>query len=141
MNKKYINRITKLLKEGEPNSDSLRKKCIRITFDELRPKDDLELKMFLRDLHNYGCQCGMVHCMINYTNTEKFFNENKDDINIMLYEDMRDSGIYDLSEMFSNNWDKEDPLCINTLNMNLMAYYAYEETMYKIANEIGLENL
>ena len=45
---------------------------------------------------------------------------------------MSDTGIYSLPELFGDKWDKEDPLGNSDFNMNLLAWFGFEETLRKI---------
>ena len=45
---------------------------------------------------------------------------------------MNGTGIYSLSELFGNKWDKEDPLGNSDFNMNLLAWFGFVETMRNI---------
>lgn len=42
------------------------------------------------------------------------------------------SRIYSLPELFGDKWDKEDPLGNSDFNMNLLAWFGFEETMRNI---------
>ena len=54
---------------------------------------------------------------------------------------MYETGIYSLPELFGNNWDKEDPLGNSDFNMNLLAWFGFEETLRKIGYKFEqLEN-
>ena len=56
----------------------------------------------------------------------------KDEIDELLYDLMNGTGIYSLPELFGDKWDKEDPLGNNDFNMNLLAWFGFEETMRNI---------
>lgn len=84
------------------------------------------------DLLSYGCVSGMIGELIYYCDTEKFYKKHKEEINEMLKD-------YCLFGVFGDKFDSEDQLCLETSNRNLLAWFAFEETTRKIANEIGLE--
>ena len=85
-----------------------------------------------RDVLNYGCQSGTVGFLIYYSDTVAFYKKYKEEINTLLYGLMGDIGINSMSELFGDKWDKEDPLCIDCYNQNLMAWFGFEETMRNI---------
>jgi hypothetical protein len=45
---------------------------------------------------------------------------------------MNETGLYSLPELFGDKWDKEDPLGNNDFNMNLLAWFGFEETLRSI---------
>lgn len=83
------------------------------------------------DLANDGCISGMVAPLIYYDDTISFYEGHKEEIDELLYKTMEESGIYRLDELFTN-WNKEDPLAIYRNNQNLLAWFAFEETVRKI---------
>ena len=89
-------------------------------------------KAIFTDVLNYGCQSGIVSDLIYYSDTVKFYNKYKDEINELLYCISADCGIFDLSQLFGDKWDKEDPLANETTNQNLLAWFGFEETLRNI---------
>ncbi len=94
---------------------------------------------FFSDLMNHGCVSGMVSGLIYYSETTKFFTDHKDEINKMLSSTLDECGLGCPSELFGNKFDTDDFLCIETTNMNLLAWYSFEETTRSVANQLGLE--
>mgnify|MGYP003311139793 CR=1 FL=1 len=92
-------------------------------------------KHIFTDVLYHGCQSGMVGFLICYTDTVRFYKQYKEEIDELLYEYMSDTGIYSLPELFGDKWDKEDPLGNSDFNMNLLAWFGFEETL----RNIGLE--
>ncbi len=78
----------------------------------------------------HGCQSGIVTSLIYYDDTTKFYDNHKAEINALLY----DLGIYNPLELFGDKWDREDPLALDVLNKNLLAWFAFEETLRQIAS-------
>lgn len=115
---------------GDGNGKNLVDNCIDILVDELVDcETDEDKKGWINDLLQHGCSSGMIGALIYYNDTIAFYEENKDDINALLYEQMEETGIYSLSEMFGKNFDEEDPLCINQINKNLLVWFAFEDTI------------
>lgn len=81
----------------------------------------------LSEILENGCQSGTVGTLIYYSDTIKFYEEHKEEINALLYDNMENTGLYSLTELFSDKFEKEDPLCIEQTNQNLLAWFAYEE--------------
>ena len=93
------------------------------------------------DVLYHGCQSGTVGFLIYYNQTTAYYNEHKEEINQLLYELMEGTGLYSLTELFGNKWDKEDPLAIEDYNQNLLAWFGFEETMRIIGQKFEqLEN-
>ena len=94
------------------------------------------------DVLNYGCQSGVVGSLIYYCDTVAFYDEHKEEINNLLYEIMFEYGTTNPKDLFGDKWDDEDPLCIDTYNKNLMAWFGFEETMRNIGRNFkSLEDL
>lgn len=95
--------------------------------------DDLLNNM--EDLQKYGCISGMIGELIYYDDTNKFFDDYKNEINEMLYELIEGTGC-SMEELFGSKFDKEDPLVINYSNKNLLAWFGFEETSNRLYDEI-----
>lgn len=92
---------------------------------------------YLQDVVNHGCQGGSVSGLIYYDDTLKFFEEHKEEINELLTELIDGAGCR-IDELFKN-FDSDDPLCRETNNMNLLAWFAYEEAARKVLEDQGIE--
>ncbi len=82
----------------------------------------------------HGCVSGIVSELVYYSDTLKFYKKYKDEINSLLSELMQSMGCYSLKDIFGKNFDDEDPLCIDTQNQNLIAWFGFEETLRNIGN-------
>lgn len=91
---------------------------------------------FLEDLANGGCQSGLVGCLVYYYQTAKFLRQHKTEINSLLSNLIRDSGL-GLETLVG--WDGTDPLCLYSPNQNLLAWLAFEETARNLAQRNGIE--
>lgn len=94
----------------------------------------------LRSLSEHGCSSGMVGHLIYYSDTIPFFKRHKKDILALAKEQASDYG-YSVGQLLEglNGWDKDDPLCEDTQNQNLLAWYGFEETARNLANRAGIE--
>jgi len=93
------------------------------------------------DVLNYGCQSGVVGELIYHSDTTAFYQKYKEEINELLSNFMNESGIYDLSNLFRDKWDKEDPLINDCTNQNLLAWFGFEETLRNIGQNFeALQN-
>lgn len=129
----------KNIKELKINATPLEKRVLNYIVDEWRNYDDK--KNIFTDVLNYGCQSGMVGFLIYYTDTVRFYNQYKEEIDGLLYELMYETGLYAPSDLFGDKWDKEDPLAAENFNQNLLAWFGFEETLRKIGyNFEQLEN-
>lgn len=128
---KFTKQNLEQMKNNTPSE--LTQDVIDFILDEYDNYDDP--KKIVTDLLEYGCQSGMVGCLIYYNQTTAYYEENKDEINKLLYETMDECGIYDPSQLFGDKWDKEDPLAIDVTNQNLLAWFGFEETMRNVARE------
>ena len=104
--------------------------------DKIEYDDDQELIM--EDLLRYGCQSGMVSELIYYTDTVKFYKRHKEEINGLLYEMIESIG-EGPAGLFGDKWDKEEPLALQVLNQNLLAWFGFEEAARKLTTKLVLE--
>lgn len=130
-----LTNVRQIKKDGTP----LQKRVCNYVIDEWSNYDDK--RNIFTDVLHYGCQSGMVGFLIWYSDTVRFYKQYKSEIDEMLYELMYETGIYSLPELFGNKWDKEDPLGNSDFNMNLLAWFGFEETLRKIGYKFEqLEN-
>jgi hypothetical protein len=94
---------------------------------------------FLNDLMQHGCQSGMVGSMIYYTDTIRFYKNHKSEINELLKDMLSETGINSPAEFFNEKWDSEDPLAMDEMNQNLLAWFGFEETARKLGDKAGIE--
>ena len=87
------------------------------------------------DVLKYGCQSGCVGHLIYYCDTTKYYAKHKAEINKLLYEALWECGANNPKDLFGDKWDLDDPLALDTYNQNLLAWFGFEETMRKIADE------
>lgn len=106
-------------------SDILKKKPYGLEAEVIREALDYhDIADFFSDLMKHGCITGMIGTLIYYSDTHAFYDKHYSDIEWMRLEYEENIG---------------EPLTINGDLKNFMAWYAFEETAYLLANEIGLE--
>lgn len=97
----------------------------------------------LKDLFYGGCSSGMVNHLIYTKDCVKFYHTHRREINALLKETMDNTGLHDLSKLFSNtaamSWDAEDPLAQEDGNRNILAWFGFEEAARNLASRNGLE--
>ena len=125
-----INKIRKLKAES---TNKLKVEVLNYIADTY--KTDEEIKCFMGDLLQHGCQSGMVGFLIYYCDTSKFFDKFEDEIEDLITNSMEEQGI------------KTRPLFINGLNgsaenlsqeKNLLSWFAFEEMTREINQELEL---
>ena len=119
--------LLKNVKKLKVDATPLKKRVCNYVIDEWGNYDNK--KNIFTDVLNYGCQSGMVGFLIWYSDTVRFYKQYKQEIDDLLYNLMYETGIYSLPELFGNKWDKEDPLGNSDFNMNLLAWFGFEETL------------
>lgn len=82
------------------------------------------------ELMQHGCQSGMVPDLIYYDDTIKFFEAHKEEINKLLKEELWSTGL-SVGELF-RDFDNDDPLCIDTHNQNLLAWFGFETSVDRL---------
>ena len=98
---------------------------------------DNKSRIFL-DILEHGCVSGIVSELIYYSDTIEFYNKYKDDINNLLYELMSESGVYRIKDLLKD-FDETDPLICETHNKNLLAWFGFEETLYRLSLKYEVE--
>ena len=86
----------------------------------------------MENLQKYGCVSGMIGSLIYYDDTNKFYDEYKEEINDLL-SDLIDGTGLSMSELFGDKFDNEDPLVLDYSNKNLLAWFGFEETLRNLA--------
>ena len=93
---------------------------------------------YINDVMYGGCQSGIVGDLVYYTDTVKFYRRHRNDIAALLKEMQESTGL-SIQELFSDKFDQDDPLCFDTLNQNLLAWFGFEETARILADRVGIE--
>ena len=131
--------LTKVKEIKKNANDKLTKEVCNYIINKWQDYDDK--KHIFTDVLRYGCQSGIVGSLIYYSDTVAFYKRHRNSINNLLYKEMSACGLYSPLELFGDKWDKEDMLCIDTQNQNLLAWFGFEETLRNIArNFTQLEN-
>lgn len=91
-----------------------------------------EKRYIFTDVLHYGCQSGTVGFLIYYRDTVAFYRKYRSEIGGLLCDEMRDTGLYAMTELFGDRYDEEDPLANETHNQNLLAWFGFEETLRRI---------
>lgn len=86
-----------------------------------------------RDVLRYGCQSGVVNYLIYYSDTITYYENYKEEIDILLSNTIKECGVDSSKDLFGDKWDIDDPLALDTYNQNLLAWFGFEETMRNIA--------
>ena len=103
-----------------------------------KAKDHTDMGAFIEDLLQHGCQSRIIGELYYYVDTVKFYQKHKAEINRLLYQTGQDCGVGP-QEMFGEKWNCEDPLAIETLNQNLLAWFGFEEIARQLGERAGLE--
>lgn len=118
------------LKNGNELND-----CVLDYYIDRKYSNPDELIRDMEDLQRYGCVSGMITDLIYYDDTNKFYDNYKDDINELLGDLLDGSGL-SIQEFFGKNFDNDDPLILNFSNKNLLAWFGFEESSYRIYEAI-----
>lgn len=124
------------LKALKAEGSKLTKKVINMLLDQGTPE---EIENYMKDVLQHGCVSGMVSELIYYRDTLDFFKKYRKDIVSLLNESLDQTGYTSPAELFGEKWDNDDPLAEEENNINLLSWFAFEETVYRIANELELD--
>ena len=118
--------------KNESDNDLKRYVCdyVMSNWDYYDDKKDIFL-----DVMRLGCSSGIVKELTYYSQTKRFYEAYKHEINELLYK----SGWYNLADLFGDDWDKYDPLALEDNNKNFLAWFGFEETLTNIAYKFGIE--
>ncbi len=121
-NKQNILSFTEKIKNiSETFTDSLEKAVALEALDIDSPENTVR---FFKDLLQYGCITGIVPSLVYYRDTEVFFDKYYEDIIWLKTEYEESIG---------------QPMEIPHQIKNYLAWFAFEETARKIANELNLD--
>ena len=127
------------MKLTKKNVETLRKESNNKLFKHVcnyvigKWSDYNDKKYIFLDVLRYGRQSGIVSELIYYSDTTRFYNRYKKDINELLYNILKETGFLNPHQMFKDKWDEEDPLAQDVYNQNLLAWFGFEETLQEIA--------
>lgn len=91
--------------------------------DDTTEESNEKILTYMNDIVNHGCVSGVVSNMIYYSDTEKFFDENVDDILSLVEEKKQQLGEF----LFNSNFE---------INRNNLAWWAYEVTVSDLLMEL-----
>ncbi len=112
----------KSMLEKISEEDNIRAYVAQYVLDELESYDDI--KDFFNDLACSGCSSGMIGGLVYYSDTHKFYDAHYDEI-----EELRD----EYEEMSGETLKPEYDL------KNWYAWFAFEETARKLADELEID--
>ena len=96
--------------------------AVRAWVDENYEEDYTEC---LEDLMEHGCVSGMVSSLCYYKDTCDFYERHKEEINDLLRGIKEESGL-SMAELFGDKWNNDDPLALDAMNQNLLAWFGFE---------------
>lgn len=107
-----------LIKENQPNS------LKGAVAQEALEDETSEITSFFSGLLEHGCVSGWVNSLVWYNQTHAFYDKHYNEI-----EELRQ----DYEESLGQ------PMSVKSDYKNFMAWFAFEETAYQLAMELGLE--
>ena len=118
--------------KNETNNKLVSRVCRYIisNWDYYDDKKDIFLSVM-----KFGCKSGICRDLIYYGQTKRFYETFKFEINELIYKSDYDN----LADLFGSDWDIHDPLALEEDNQNLLAWFAFEETITNIAIKFGIE--
>ena len=129
----FIEALDQFAKEGK-----LKKDVVNILKSKAKDYSN-DYKILLKDIIYSGLQSGIIPQLVYYTDTLKWYNKHKEEIMDLLKDKMEEFGVDYPAELFGRKWEGFDPFIKETNNKNLLAWFSFEETANKIANNLGYE--
>ena len=127
--------ITKKQLKELKGSSKLKDYVINDVLDSYNNYDDID--GYFKDLFHGGCQSGFVGSLIYCSDTVKYFDKYKDEIEELITTSAEDQGVTYMELISSLNNAKY--IDSEEQRKNLLAWFAFEETAHNLANELGLE--
>ena len=127
----------KELQETYTPHTELEKETLELIVSNAVDYDSFE--KFLDELLTYGCVSGYITELVFYNQTADFTRRHAQEINELVYAELSMTGFDSPAQLFGDKWDKEDTLCLDNNNRNLLAWFAFEETARKIGTTLNLE--
>lgn len=91
-----------------------------------------EILDYLESVINQGCKNGACSALIYYDDTTKFFETHKNEMSAAISDTLCNTGMK-LEELAG--FDKDDILCVEVNNQNLLVWLVFEEFCYNLLNE------
>jgi len=129
---------TKKLLDQFAKEGKLKKDVVNILKSKAKDYSN-DYKILLKDIIYSGLQSGIIPQLVYYTDTLKWYNKHKEEIMDLLKDKMEEFGVDYPAELFGRKWEGFDPFIKETNNKNLLAWFSFEETANKIANNLGYE--
>lgn len=90
-------------------------------------------KRIFTDVLSHGCQSGCVAELVYTTDCIVFYQKYQREINALLTESMREAEAQSPTDMLQE-WEESDCFAEGVNNQNLLAWYGFEETLWRIAS-------
>lgn len=136
--KKFTKKALKGLKKEKEFSNRLSKRVINDLLTNGYTTE--ELKYYMEDILQYGCSGGLVSSLIYYSETTRFFNNYREEILNLFKEFIHDTESYheNCQGKYIKIYDTiiyEDQRKYTMEEKNNLSWFAYEETVRRIAQE------
>lgn len=119
--------MKKIFKLNLDDYNDLEHSVANIINDHLDENCDYDLQAFIKDLAYGGCVSGLIGELIYYSDTQEFYTNNQDDIEELIQEFMHEVGCEFLQKLHEGTYS------------NNAAWFAFEETAFRISRNLGLE--
>ena len=124
----------------KPESETKLERVVRVWLNNHGRDYDNGWRGAYKDLEYGGCASGLVGKLIYYTDTLRFYRRHREEINALLRDALSNIGDTAMGSVFGDKWDAEDPLAADTQNQNLLAWFGFEETARRVAQENGYDS-
>jgi hypothetical protein len=92
----------------------------------LRANSDGDITGTAGDVLQYGCQSGTIVALIYTRDCIRFYRRHQAEIDALLADLVHDTG--EPPHRLFKDWDEDDPLARDDYNLNLLAWFGFEET-------------
>ena len=91
-------------------------------------------KDIFSDVLNHGCSTGIVGHLIYYSDILKYLAKHGKEIN-----DLMSGYACSPKEIFGEKWNDDDPLAREYHNSSLIAWFGFEEAMYRVSGDFEID--
>lgn len=119
--KQYIKKLKAIV--NDYSRTDLERNVATSIIDEI--ENGYHFESYVSDLMQHGCESGMVGGLIYYSDTHKFYDQHYEDIEDLRVEWKKSTG----EALQPDEYDLK----------NWFAWFAYEETVRNLSNELGFD--
>ena len=130
--------VSKKKLQGLLGENQLKDKVLNDLINQCDNGNNKDTFNWISDILTHGCVSGMIPDLVYYTDTVAFYEKYVEEIWDLLEDSRQSLGYKNIMEVIFN-FGGADDVGSDDQFKNLLAWFAYEETTHKIADELNLD--